>query len=80
MAEKSKVPLYVLSAGELGTTPGEVDSALDKALECFRLWGAVLLLGEGDVFWRPEAPAETDWCLVSLVPPRDKDRGSSCVV
>ncbi|KAK6503299.1 hypothetical protein TWF481_008326 [Arthrobotrys musiformis] len=49
-AEKSNVPLYVLGAGELGTTPNEVETALDRALECCRLWDAVLLLDEGDVF------------------------------
>lgn len=50
MAEKSRVPLYILSAGDLGTTPEKVESALDNALECCQLWDAVLLLDEADVF------------------------------
>jgi hypothetical protein len=50
VAEKSRVPLYILSAGDLGTTPGKVESALDNALECCQLWDAVLLLDEADVF------------------------------
>ena len=43
------MPLYVLSAGDLGTSPEKVESALGNALECCRLWDAVLLLDEADV-------------------------------
>lgn len=50
MAEKYRVPLYVLSAGDLGTLPDKVESGLDLALECCQLWDAVLLLDEADVF------------------------------
>lgn len=50
MADKSKVPLYVLSAGDLGTSPEKVEFGLDNALECCRLWNALLLLDEADVF------------------------------
>ncbi|KAI0411715.1 P-loop containing nucleoside triphosphate hydrolase protein [Xylaria grammica] len=50
VAEKSRVPLYVLSAGDLGTNPETVESGLTKALECCHLWDAVLLLDEADVF------------------------------
>jgi len=50
VAEKSRVPLYILGAGDLGTTPEKVESALDNALECCQLWDAVLLLDEADVF------------------------------
>lgn len=44
------MPLYVLSAGELGTSPQKVESVLNNALECCRLWDGVLLLDEADVF------------------------------
>ncbi|KAK6506062.1 hypothetical protein TWF506_010986 [Arthrobotrys conoides] len=50
VAEKSKVPLYILGAGELGTVLREVEIALDQALERCRLWNGILLLDEGDVF------------------------------
>ncbi|KAI1392918.1 P-loop containing nucleoside triphosphate hydrolase protein [Hypoxylon trugodes] len=50
VAEKSRVPLYVLSAGELGSTAGKVEGALQTALKCCQLWGAMLLLDEADVF------------------------------
>lgn len=50
MAEKSRVPLYILSAGDLGTRPKMVESALNSALKCCELWNAVLLLDEADVF------------------------------
>ncbi|KAF2257757.1 hypothetical protein CC78DRAFT_588021 [Lojkania enalia] len=48
-AEFSRVPLYVLTASDLGTNLAHVNSALIKALEQCRLWDA-LLLDEADVF------------------------------
>ncbi|XXH01333.1 RasGAP protein [Hypoxylon texense] len=50
VAENSKAPLYVLSAGDLGSTPDKLEPALESALECCQLWGAMLLLDEADVF------------------------------
>lgn len=50
VAEKGRVPLYAMSAGALGTKPHEVEEALDRALELCRLWNAMLLLDEADVF------------------------------
>ncbi|KAF4630774.1 hypothetical protein G7Y89_g7370 [Cudoniella acicularis] len=50
VAEKSRVPLYSMSAGVLGTKPEDVEKALDRALELCRLWNAMLLLDEADVF------------------------------
>ncbi|KAI4127267.1 MAG: hypothetical protein LQ347_004671 [Umbilicaria vellea] len=43
-------PLYMVSAGELGTTPEKVDAQLTLVLELSNRWGAVLLLDEADVF------------------------------
>jgi hypothetical protein len=40
----------VLSAGELGTNPEKLESALQKALTRCQLWNAVLLLDEDNVF------------------------------
>lgn len=50
VAEKGRVPLYAMSAGALGTKPNEVEASLDRALELCRLWNAMLLLDEADVF------------------------------
>jgi hypothetical protein len=50
VAEKSRAPLYLLGAGDLGMDAKKVESGLSKALECCRLWGAVLLVDEADVF------------------------------
>jgi hypothetical protein len=50
VAERSRVPLYSVSAGELGTKPSEVEKALDRALDLCRMWDAMLLLDEADIF------------------------------
>ncbi|KAK4041355.1 P-loop containing nucleoside triphosphate hydrolase protein [Parachaetomium inaequale] len=50
VAEKARVPLYLVSAGMLGTSPDVVEPALDHALELCRMWNAMLLLDEADVF------------------------------
>ncbi|RMZ71996.1 TOB3 (member of AAA-ATPase family) [Pyrenophora seminiperda CCB06] len=50
IAEKSRTPLYILSASDLGTSPADVDAALTTALECCQIWNAALLLDEADVF------------------------------
>ncbi|KAJ4300797.1 hypothetical protein N0V90_002885 [Kalmusia sp. IMI 367209] len=50
VAEKSRVPLYMLSAGELGSRPDDLEAGLKRALTCCQLWGAVLLIDEADVF------------------------------
>jgi hypothetical protein len=50
VAEKARVPLYMVSAGMLGTSPEAVEPALTHALELCRLWNAMLLLDEADVF------------------------------
>jgi hypothetical protein len=43
-------PLYVVSAGELGTTPTELDSTLTKIFSLVPVWNAVVLIDEADVF------------------------------
>jgi AAA+ superfamily predicted ATPase len=50
VAERARVPLYGMSAGTLGTDPGEVEKTLTKALDLCELWNAMLLLDEADVF------------------------------
>jgi hypothetical protein len=50
IAEVTKRPLYMLSAGELGVRVDDVEKKLDMVLEVTRQWGCVLLIDEADVF------------------------------
>ena len=50
IAENMHVPLYTMSAGELGLRPDEVEDKLADILEMVTKWNAVLLLDECDVF------------------------------
>ncbi|KAJ4484206.1 P-loop containing nucleoside triphosphate hydrolase protein [Lentinula edodes] len=50
IAEKTHRALYVVSAGELGTHPKEVDERLTLILQLAQTWHAVLLLDEAEVF------------------------------
>ena len=50
ISELLKCPLYMVSAGELGTDPAKLEYELQKILDIAHSWGAVLLLDEADVF------------------------------
>ena len=50
MAEEMKVPLYCMSAGDLGFDPRKVETKLQDILEMCSRWSAILLLDEADVF------------------------------
>ncbi|KAF2707975.1 P-loop containing nucleoside triphosphate hydrolase protein [Pleomassaria siparia CBS 279.74] len=50
VSEEMKVPLYVMSAGDLGLDPRRVESKLQDILAMCTRWNAVLLLDEADVF------------------------------
>lgn len=50
VAENMKVPLYMMSAGDLGVKSSEVETSLTTILEMVAKWNAVLLLDECDVF------------------------------
>ena len=50
IAELLKRPLYMVSVGELGTQPHQLETELNKILDVAHSWGAVLLLDEADVF------------------------------
>ncbi|CAE7031941.1 hypothetical protein CFE70_004511 [Pyrenophora teres f. teres 0-1] len=50
VAEEMKVPLYMMSAGDLGFDPRKVETKLQDILEMCSRWNAVLLLDEADVF------------------------------
>ncbi|KAI0854881.1 P-loop containing nucleoside triphosphate hydrolase protein [Xylaria cubensis] len=50
VAEKACRPLYMVSAGELGSSGDTVERGLTKVFDLANRWNAVLLLDESDVF------------------------------
>jgi SpoVK/Ycf46/Vps4 family AAA+-type ATPase len=50
VAEKARVPLYTMSAADIGTNPQDVERELERALSLCRMWNAMLLIDEADVF------------------------------
>ncbi|KAJ4323113.1 hypothetical protein N0V84_004513 [Fusarium piperis] len=50
ISELLKCPLYMASAGELGTDSRYLEAELQKILDTCHAWGAILLLDEADVF------------------------------
>ncbi|EJD48199.1 P-loop containing nucleoside triphosphate hydrolase protein, partial [Auricularia subglabra TFB-10046 SS5] len=50
VSEHLRRPLYMVGAGELGTTPGGLDSDLSRIFRIGSQWGSVTLLDEADVF------------------------------
>lgn len=58
VAEALKVPLYVLSAGDLRTNAVGVEEKLKDVLSIVPKWGAVLLLDEADVFMETRSTAD----------------------
>ncbi|MCJ1314381.1 hypothetical protein MMC25_008063 [Agyrium rufum] len=50
VAETMRTPLYMMSAGDLGTASSEVETNLSNVLEMCTKWNAILLLDEADVF------------------------------
>lgn len=65
VAEMMQVPLYAMSAGDLGTSADTVERKLKEVLRMIPKWGAVLLLDEADVFM--EARTATDLVRNELV-------------
>lgn len=49
-AEAVKKPLYIVSSGELGTTPPVIEEQLNNIILLASKWNAVLLIDEADVF------------------------------
>lgn len=50
IAELLRTPLYMVSAGELGTDSRRLEGDLQNIMDLAHSWGAVLLLDEADVF------------------------------
>ncbi|OJJ33550.1 hypothetical protein ASPWEDRAFT_116032 [Aspergillus wentii DTO 134E9] len=50
VADLSRRPLYAITSGELGASPSDMETHLQKALDLASSYHAVLLLDEADVF------------------------------
>ncbi|KAF2001125.1 ATPase [Amniculicola lignicola CBS 123094] len=50
VAEHMRAPLYMMSAGDLGINPDQVETKLTNILDMIAKWNAVLVLDECDVF------------------------------
>lgn len=50
VAMENQKPLFVITCGDLGLTPSEVESSLKNVFRLAHLWDCVLLLDEADVF------------------------------
>lgn len=50
VAEEMKVPLFMMSAGDLGLEPRCVETKLQSILDMCTRWNAILLIDEADVF------------------------------
>jgi len=50
VAEEMRVPLYVMSAGDLGLESRQIEARLQNCFEMVTRWNAILLLDEADVF------------------------------
>ena len=67
VAEVTKRPLYMVSAGELGKDLEAVDQRLDTVLEITKKWKCVLLLDEADVFLQTRSMVDLERnALVSI--------------
>lgn len=60
VAEAMRVPLYSLSAGDLGTNPKDVERVLTSTLQLAAKWRAMILLDEADVFLLSRNNEHTD--------------------
>ncbi|KAH7354677.1 P-loop containing nucleoside triphosphate hydrolase protein [Rhexocercosporidium sp. MPI-PUGE-AT-0058] len=60
VAETMKVPLYTMSAGELGTRSHDVERRLSDILEMASMWNAILLIDEADIFMEQRTTDDLD--------------------
>lgn len=60
VAEEMRVPLYTMSAGDLGSEAYSVETNLGKILAMVADWNAVLLLDECDVFLEERTPQDLE--------------------
>lgn len=50
VAQSNDKPLFVITCGDLGFTPKEVESSLEGIFRLAHLWDCILLLDEADIF------------------------------
>ncbi|KAL2258743.1 hypothetical protein VTK26DRAFT_7813 [Humicola hyalothermophila] len=60
VAENLRVPLHMLTSGDLGSDPWEVERELSRILELVARWKAILLLDECDVFLEARSTHELE--------------------
>jgi SpoVK/Ycf46/Vps4 family AAA+-type ATPase len=60
IAEEMQIPFYMMSAGDIGTDPDEVETALIQILKMTTRWGAILLLDEADVFLEARSTSDLE--------------------
>jgi hypothetical protein len=60
VAEHMRAPLYMMSAGDLGTNSSQVEAGLTRVLDMVGKWNAVLLLDECDVFLEARSMHDLD--------------------
>ncbi|KAJ8130864.1 hypothetical protein O1611_g2763 [Lasiodiplodia mahajangana] len=60
VAEHMRVPLYMMSAGDLGTTSSDVEAGITRVLSMVARWNAILLLDECDVFLEARSTHDLD--------------------
>ena len=60
VAENLRVPLHMLTSGELGSDPWVVERELTSILELVARWNAILLLDECDVFLEARSTHELE--------------------
>ena len=60
VSEHMKVPLYMMSAGDLGLSPSGIEDALNTVMDMVAKWNAVLLLDEADVFLEARSTHELE--------------------
>ena len=58
MAELLKKPLYVVTAGDLGTTAAELEKSLGGVLDLCSTWDALVLIDEADIFLEARSSTE----------------------
>jgi len=58
IAELLKKPLYVVTAGDLGTLPGEVEKSFGCVLDLCSTWDALVLVDEADIFLEARSSTE----------------------
>ncbi|KAJ7463469.1 P-loop containing nucleoside triphosphate hydrolase protein [Mycena galericulata] len=59
-SEHLRRPLYVVSAGDLGTTPTHLDEAITKIFSLVPKWDAIVLIDEADVFLEERGTADIE--------------------